>query len=129
MADGHGGYRWGVQYDPKYCETVAGMGNGGELVHMVAKAVGVNERSLRRWIKEHPEFDEAFETYKTNRNAWWEEQGILGLNDRNFQASLWTKTMHNIAREHYSGADKVELSGGVNVVQVVTGVPRDESNR
>jgi len=96
-------------YRAEYCAKVIEMGEQGKSLTQMAARLGVDKASVIRWREEHEEFRTALARALTLSQDWWEEQGQRGVNDRNFNATLYNKIVASRFREDYS--ERHEITG------------------
>ena len=94
------------------CEMAARLGAEGMSRAQISSAMGVPGRTMREWVTKYPEFEYAMERAKELEQAWWETRAQEGLNNREFNANLWDKSMRARFREEY---------GTNHVAQEITG--------
>ena len=96
-------------YRPEFCERVIEMGALGKSLTQMAARLGVDKASVIRWREEHEDFRTALARAMTLSQDWWEERGQLGVDDRNFNATLYNKIVASRFREDYS--ERQEITG------------------
>ena len=96
-------------YRPEFCERVIEMGAQGKSLTQMAARLGVDKASVIRWREEHEDFRTALARAMTLSQDWWEERGQLGVDDRNFNATLYNKIVASRFREDYS--ERQEITG------------------
>lgn len=107
------------KYDPAYCETVVEMGLRGKSKVQMAAAIGVSDQTLTNWREKHAEFAEAMHLAETCSQAWWEERGQDGLEDKNFNHAVWGRTMGARFRRDWSEQYRHEVTGKDGAALVV----------
>lgn len=98
-------------YDPAYCERVIEMGREGKSKVAIAVSLGVVRSTLDNWCVDHPEFLGALTRAREEAQAWWEEQGRLGLVTQGFNASLWGKNVSCRFPDDWTDKTKQEHTG------------------
>ena len=83
------------EYDPKLCDLIIPLFEQGMSRSAVAKEVGKTTKTLHTYVEKHPEFAEAWEWGLTLAEAWWEEQGRLNLENKQFNTTMWYMNMKN----------------------------------
>ena len=84
-----------VEYNPEFCEEVMRLGAEGMSINSISLHLGTTFVSVYNWIKNYPEFKAAMEAAEQLSRGWWEEQGRINLNNRNFNAILYMMNMQN----------------------------------
>jgi hypothetical protein len=64
---------------------------------------------MRSWAERHADFSSALTRAKDLEQAWWENRGQQALENKDFNANLWNKSMSARFKAEYS--DKVTVSG------------------
>lgn len=82
-----------TDYDPAYCDWVVQLGAMGKSRAEIAYELGVVRETLTNWSKAHPEFLGAMTRAKLAEQVWWERKGRDNLESREFQASMWSRSM------------------------------------
>lgn len=108
-----------TEYQPEYCEMLIQHCTEGKSIKSFAGAVGVTIKTIYTWFKNFPEFAEAKERAEAASLNFWEEIGIMGMVGRvpDFNPTTWIFNMKNRFREDWSDAKKVEISGGLNMLE------------
>ena len=96
-------------YSPEYCDAVEEYGREGKSPAQIAARLNVCRQTLENWAQEHPEFLAALTRAKSFAQAWWEDEGQAALHDREFNSTVWTKTVQARFREDYT--ERREVSG------------------
>lgn len=107
-----------TDYKPEYCEAVIKLGKEGKSHAQIAAALGHSRQSLHNWAAQHPEFLDAITHARDLSQAWWEDQGQLGIWSRDFNAAAWNKSMSARFQEDYTERTKQEIKAEVNVRDV-----------
>lgn len=83
------------KYKPEYClDVVKKMATGASILE-IACDLGFSRNRLYLWAKKYPEFKLAMEIGKQLSEGWWEKQGRLNLENKNFNHVLWLMNMSN----------------------------------
>jgi len=96
-------------YNPSYCDKVIALSKLGYSTYQVSAEINVPRWTMMQWGEQEAAFAEALARAKELERGWWERRGQQGLEDRNFNAHLWIRTMQARFRQDYS--EKVELTG------------------
>lgn len=96
-----------TKYDPKFCETVLSLGELGKSRTQIATFLRISRQTLLNWEDTHPEFLDAMSLASQFAQAWWEDQGQIGLNDKSFNGHVFSFQMKNRFRTDYT--EKVEV--------------------
>ena len=101
------------KYDVAYCDRVVELGRQGKSRAQIAAAIGVSRNTLDNWAEQHPEFLSAIKDAHDLALAWWEEAGQLGMQRRDFNASMFIFQVVNRFRGDYrrdAGAAEVPVN-------------------
>jgi len=99
------------KYDPAYCEQVVKLGAEGLSEVQISARINVPRTTLRSWADQHSDFSSALTRAKELSQAWWEDKGQAGIEDRNFNAPLWKASVASRFREDYGEKRAIELTG------------------
>lgn len=100
-----------TSYLPEYCEQVIELGKEGKSKAQMAAHLGICRQTLDNWCSQFPEFMDAITHARTFAQAWWEERARASLDNRNFNAALWAKSMSARFPDEYSDRSRLELTG------------------
>ncbi len=121
------GYIFGrpTKYRPEICEQVVEWGALGKSKTWIAAKLGVCKRTVQLWEQEYPDFLAAMTRAKALEQMWWEDVGQEALGTREFQASVWSRSMAARFPDEWRESTKSDttVTGGLSL-NVVTGVPR-----
>lgn len=89
------GYVFGrpSKYRPEMCERVVEWGKLGKSKAWIASELDIARSTLDEWCKDYPDFSEAITRAHTHAQRWWEDKGQNALDVREFQASVWSRSM------------------------------------
>ena len=108
-----------TKYKPEMCETVIELMKEGASQYEVLATLGISEDTFYRWKKENEEFSESIKRGSQLSQAWWEKEGRISLDDRQFNSTLWYMNMKN----RFKWADKQEVKNEGNITIVMdTGI-------
>ena len=82
-----------TDYDPAYCEQVIEWGKQGKSKTWMAAQFDCTRQTLENWAAAHPEFLDAMTRAQAHAQAWWEDQGQIGMVGDKFNASVWSRSM------------------------------------
>lgn len=113
------------KYNPKFCEVIKEAAAKGSHVAGMCVAIGIaSEDTFFRWVREIPEFNEAYKEAQLISKAFYEEQllrGSLGL-VKGFNATSMAMIMNNKFPEDYkrgAGGSNTEINiGSINSIAV-----------
>lgn len=102
------------KYDPAFCELVMDLGEQGKSRTQIARTLGTTRQRLLEWEQAHPEFRDALACAADLAQAWWEDQGQLGINlGKDFNAATFQFMMKNRFKADYS--EKFEIKHDATV--------------
>ena len=112
------------KYDPSMCQTILNVAEQGGHVPAMMKAIGIlSKDTFYRWLREHPEFNEAYEASKVASQAFYEEvllAGALGK-IKNFNFNALAMTLNNKFCEEYkrnaTGSTSEINIGSINSIE------------
>lgn len=90
------------------CERVIALGSEGKSPVQISAAIGVPRTTMDSWAEVHPDFSEALTRAKELEQVWWENQGQNALENKEFHANLWIKSMQARFRDDYTERRKVD---------------------
>lgn len=97
-----------TKYKPEMCEVVVELMARGASKFEVAAEIGVCMDTVTEWQK--PENNEAFSAAikkgEQLSRAWWEKNGRINLENKDFSPTLWYMNMKN----RFGWADKQETT-------------------
>lgn len=97
-------------YDPSYCEKVIEWGRLGKSRAWMCSNLEIARSTLNLWEKEHAEFSEALALAEAHAQAYWEDLGHDNIAEREFNASIWSRSM--AARFPKDWREKSAVVGG-----------------
>ena len=98
-------------YQPEYCEIVIELGKLGKSIAQMASAFDVDKASIFRWIEENEDFRTSFARARAHSQTWWENAAQGNMDNRNFNAQLWLKSVASRFRDDYTERQVTEVSG------------------
>lgn len=101
-------------YDPAYCDQVVELGKIGYSPAQMAAHFDVSRQTIDNWAASNPEFLEAFARALTHCQAWWESQGMDGMQKPGFNATVWTKSVQARFRHDYTERQEQTHRGDPN---------------
>ncbi len=99
-----------TKYKPKMCVRAIEMMKEGCSLCDVAADLGVMRSTLYEWKKNNEEFSDAIKKGEELSQAWWERNGRINLENKDFNHGLWFMNMKN--RFHCDWKDKHEVTHG-----------------
>lgn len=122
-----------TKYEPWMCEKIIEVAqNGGHVAQMCAE-IGIKSRdTFYRWLKEYPEFNEAYETSKLRSQAFYENVLLMGMlgKIKNFNFNSLAMTLNNKFPTDYqrnANAPSTNISiGSINNIDQLEGKELDE---
>ena len=99
-------------YRVEYNDRVIEMGKEGYSIAMMASALDVDKASIYDWKDRYPDFSTALSKAMAHSQAWWERQGIDGMqSNKQFNALVWKVSMQARFRDDYTERKVQEVSG------------------
>lgn len=77
----------------------------------MAADLDVAKATITEWAKQHADFSNALSRARTLSQAWWEAQAQSGLENRDFNAGIWDKSVKSMFREDYTDRTVNEIVG------------------
>jgi len=102
-----------TDYKPEYCDRVIEFGRLGKSITWMAAELKVSRSTINLWAQVHEEFSDALSTAQALSQQWWEDAGQNALASKEFNSSVWAKSMAARFPEDWRDNSKVELGGGV----------------
>lgn len=109
-----------TDYKPEYCDSVIEYGRLGKSITWMAAELDVNKDTLYEWAKIHGEFSDALTRAKNLSQKWWEDAGQDALASKEFNSSVWAKSMAARFPEDWRDNSKVELGGDLKHAHTIT---------
>jgi len=100
-----------TKYKPEYCEQIIELGKQGKSIAQMASHFDVDKASIFDWDKSHPDFSTALARAKAHSQTWWENTAQQNMDNRNFNAQLWLKSVASRFRDDYTEQTKTEITG------------------
>lgn len=98
-------------YTTDVCARIVELGKLGYSQARMAADIGVSKQTITDWAKSHPEFSDALTLARTLSQAYWEERGHNGLENRNFNTPLYLGSMKSMFRDDYMDRSVSEIVG------------------
>lgn len=98
-------------YRPEYCERIVELGKLGYSQAQMAADIGVCKATITVWSREHDSFLNALTLARTYSQCWWEQEAQNGLKNRDFNSSLWERSVKSRFREDYTDRTISEIVG------------------
>jgi hypothetical protein len=100
-----------TEYKPEYCETVKMLLKEGKALKQIYAVLDVSQTCFNEWREKHPEFGSAVNDHLSDAEAAWIEKGMKNLDNKNFNAALYSFMMQNL----HKWSRKTEQSGTVTI--------------
>lgn len=103
------------KYDPSMLAKIESLMSEGAGINEIAPEIGLSRETIYKWCNTdsdiyNKEFADMIEHGKELCLAWWERQGRINLENKEFNSTLWYMNMKN--RHGWRDKQDVELSGG-----------------
>lgn len=122
------GYVFGrpTKYRPEMCEQVIEWGEMGKSRAWMCARLRISHETLLVWERDNRDFSEALARAKMLAQAHWEDLGHDNIKDREFNSSVWSRSMAARFPDDWRESSKVEndVRGSLSI-NVLTGVPRE----
>lgn len=105
-----------TSYNPEYCQEAIDYLSQGKSITQLARKLGVNKSSIYEWAKVHEEFSNALNMGRQNSQAYWEDELVDMMRDRNVNAPLVKLYFANRFNWHDKQETKQETSSTYTVV-------------
>ena len=104
---------WGrpPDYRPEFCQRIIELGKRGYSQARMAADLDVAKQTITDWANRHPEFSDALKRARTHSQCWWEDAAQNGLQNREFNAAIWDKSVKSMFREDYTDRTVNEMVG------------------
>lgn len=104
-----------TSFKAAYCEDVVTLGKEGKSLAQMCAHFDISRQTIDNWAAAHPEFLEALSRAKAHAQAWWEDQGVVGMTADKFNAAVWKKSMEARFREDYTERQQIDHSGEMKI--------------
>ena len=98
-------------YRAEFCDRIIALGALGYSQAMMAADLGVAKGTVNLWADSHPDFRDALARARTLSQCWWEAKAQASLDDRNFNAALWERSVKSRFRDDYTDRTISEVVG------------------
>ena len=99
------------KYKPEFCQQIIELGKQGKSIAQMASHFDVDKASIYDWAASQEEFSTALARAKAHSQTWWENKAQENMDNRNFNAQLWLKSVASRFREDYTEKQVTELTG------------------
>ncbi len=92
------------KYTSEMCDTIIEVAKAGGHIDQMCVDIGIRSRdTFNRWRKEHPEFEEAFQTSKMYSQAFYEKLALAGASGKipGFNVTSLAMIMNNKFPDDY----------------------------
>jgi len=110
-----------TKYDPEFCDRVIELGALGKSMNQIAADLGVVKQTLYNWQR-HPDFLDSIIRARELAQAWWEDQGQIGLFASSFSAGAFAFQMRNRFPDDYRDTRHKEVDAGDRLAEVMRAV-------
>jgi len=110
-----------TKYKPEMCDIVVELMMEGASKTEVMAELGIWRETFYRWVNEKPEFSDTLKKGQQLSQAWWERNGRINLENKQFNYTGWYMNMKN--RFDWSDRNDIRQTGNVSL-NVVTGIDR-----
>lgn len=100
-----------TKYKPEYCEQIIELGKAGKSIAQMASHFDVDKASIFRWSEESEDFRTALARARAHSQTWWENAAQQNMDNRNFNAQLWLKSVASRFRDDYTEKQVTEITG------------------
>ena len=80
---------------------VIALGEEGQSQMQISAEIDVDRGTMLSWATQHPEFSTALTRAKELEQAWWEKRAQGALENKDFNANLWAKSVAARFRKDY----------------------------
>ena len=96
-----------TEYDVSFCQKLPDMFKNGESVAEVCAKLGIWKDTFYNWVKEYPDFSDAYKKGLELSEAWWVELGRKGSEGKKrIQPATWIFNMKN----RFKWTDRIDAS-------------------
>ena len=99
------------KYKPEFCQQIIELGKQGKSIAQMAAHFDVDKASIFRWMDESEDFRTALARAKAHSQTWWENKAQENMDNRNFNAQLWLKSVASRFRDDYTERTQTEITG------------------
>lgn len=105
-----------TKYDPNNNQSVIDLMSEGASIVEVAAMLEVNRSTIYEWAEKHSEFSDTIKKGFELCQAWWERNGRMNLENKDFNYTGWYMNMKNRFREDWQEVNK-NVNQNTNVNQ------------
>mgnify|MGYP001614260231 CR=1 FL=1 len=110
------------KYDPAFCYKVIKWGKQGKSRTWICAALDITKPTMRAWEADHSEFSSAMGKAGVYAQSVWEDRGEAGMTAKQFNASVWSRSMAARFPDEWRENSNVNLGGQANNPVVITGI-------
>jgi len=122
-----------TKYNPDMCQKIIDVAEQGGHVAAMLKAIGIRSKdTFYRWLRDYPEFNEAYEASKLASQAFYEEvllAGALGK-IKNYNFNSIAMVMNNKFSDEYkrsaTGSNTEVNIGSINSIEHLNSTELDK---
>ena len=100
-----------TKYRPEYCDVIIELGKEGKSIAQMASHFDVDKASIFDWAAANADFSTALARAKAHSQTWWENAAQKNMDNRNFNAQLWLKSVASRFRDDYTERQQTEITG------------------
>lgn len=114
-------------YKPEYCQTIAELMKSGAKDAQLASALRICPATFYNWLKEYPEFKEAYDLGLADCEKWWEDEGLRQMaNSENKKFNHWIAFMNRKFGWSGKGNQGGDTQININTVNVLQTKNKEE---
>lgn len=105
-----------TKYDPSMCDKMVEMGKLGKSQKMMWSELGISKSTANAYAKKHPEFAEALDLALVHSQAFWEQQILMNLDNKQFNSRLAEIALRGQFQDTYRETRDTKVEAKVDVV-------------
>ena len=99
-----------TDYKVEFCDRVIELGRLGRSRSQMCADLEICKGTMQNWEAAHPEFLAATARARALSQDWWETKAQEALENKDFNAALWAKSMPARFPDDYSDRQKIDHS-------------------
>lgn len=112
----------------KLFEQIIALASEGKSITQISARLDIPRGTLWSWGEQHDEFSALLRRAKELEQAWWEEKAQGNLENRDFNANLWNKSMASRFRSDYGDRVVAEHTGKDGAPLIKSADPTEIAN-